>query len=335
VRFSDDGIWVAFGHGQVMAASGGPVLLPFGAPVESWQWSPKADVMAAVTRDGGVQISPPDGLARTIVRNGSGVSGLAFSPDGASLALARAGVGVQVLSLNGRRPRTVLPVAGRAEVPRLAGWSAEGGWILYWPGPLTADDAPLNAVRVSGGGWVNLWGHVLPYPEFLSQCGHAVAITAGSGAALSVGKQIFLSTPPAWRPRDLSADPTRSWFWPACSPSGRWVAATDSLSEPETSGQTVPRALWLLAANGSSRRMLVPGFHGSPEFPRWSTDGTVILAIVRQGTQWASPGSLMLVQINPRSGRLVRRVGPVADLGSAAGPGGHQRWASMSDWFSG
>jgi len=59
----------------------------------------------------------------------------------------------------------------------------------------------------------------------------------------------------------------------------------------------------------------------------------VILVVLREGTQWASPGGLLLVQINPRSGRLVRKVGPLGDLGSAPGPGGHQAWAAISDWY--
>jgi hypothetical protein len=26
-------------------------------------------------------------------------------------------------------------------------------------------------------------------------------------------------------------------------------------------------------------------------------------------------------------------VGPIADLGSAPGPGGHQQWSAISDWY--
>jgi len=55
--------------------------------------------------------------------------------------------------------------------------------------------------------------------------------------------------------------------------------------------------------------------------------------ILRSGTAWSSPGSLLLVQVNPRSGRVVKQVGPLADLGAAPGPGGHQAWAANSDWY--
>jgi hypothetical protein len=128
------------------------------------------------------------------------------------------------------------------------------------------------------------------------------------------------------------ADP-RSWFWPACSPDGRWVAATDSYNQKESANHTIPRALWLLASDGSSRRLLVPGTNGAVEFPRWSSDGTVILVVLRTGSRWSSPGSLLLVRVDPTSGRLVKLVGPIVDLGSAPGPGGHQQWSAISDWY--
>jgi hypothetical protein len=74
--------------------------------------------------------------------------------------------------------------------------------------------------------------------------------------------------------------------------------------------RTIPRALWLLATDGSSRRLLVPGTAGAVEFPRWSSDGTMIMVILQSGHQWSSPGSLLLVRGNPRSGKMVKRVDP-------------------------
>jgi hypothetical protein len=149
----------------------------------------------------------------------------------------------------------------------LAGWSPDGRWILYRPGPVGASAGPRDAVPASGAGWMNLWGNVLPDSDLLSPCGAAVAITAGTGTGMSVGKQIFLTGPPGWRFRDLTDDPSRSWFWPACSPRGRWVAATDTLDQPETSDQTVPRG----SVDPCLRRLLppppgpgVPGGSGVP-----------------------------------------------------------------------
>jgi hypothetical protein len=95
----------------------------------------------------------------------------------------------------------------------------------------------------------------------------------------------------------------------------------------------VPLRLWLLTADGSSRRLLVPGTNGALEFPRWSSDGSVILVILRFGSRWSSPESLLLVRVDPSSGRLVKLVGPIGDLESAPGPGGHQQWSAISDWY--
>jgi hypothetical protein len=89
----------------------------------------------------------------------------------------------------------------------------------------------------------------------------------------------------------------------------------------------------LLATDGSTRRLVVSGDDGAPEFPRWSSDGAVILTIVRSGTRWSSPGALLLVRVDPRSGREVKRVGPFIQIGAAPGPGGHQRWGDVTDWY--
>jgi hypothetical protein len=138
VRFSPDGRWVAFGEGDAVPAAGGPVERPFGSGVRSWAWSPVPNLLAAVTEGGGVQAWPPGGLARTLLPDGSGTVDVAFAPSGASLPVARAGVGIQVRSVSGRGARTVLPVPDRAAVPVLAGWSPDGRWILYRPGPVGA-----------------------------------------------------------------------------------------------------------------------------------------------------------------------------------------------------
>jgi dipeptidyl aminopeptidase/acylaminoacyl peptidase len=333
VRFSPDGRWMAFGAGEVVPSAGGEVREPFGSPVKTWEWSPTADVLAGVTARGGVLIAGTEHGATALLPAGSGVGHLAFSPDGRRLAIDRAGRGIQVLDLASGQARTVFPQADAARVPEVAGWSKDGRWILYWRGPVGKEGGPLDAVPASGGPWVNVFDPVLPYRDFLSSCGSRIALSAGAGQEVSTGKQIVLTGPPDWAFHDLTDDFGRSWFWPACSPDGRWVAATDTYNQKESANQTVPRALWLLAADGSSRRLLVPGTNGALEFPRWSSDGMVILVVLRTGSRWSSPGSLLLVRVNPSSGRLVKLVGPIGDLGSAPGPGGHQLWWAISDWY--
>ncbi len=333
VRFSHDGRWMAFGDGEVVPSAGGEVREPFGSPVKTWEWSPTADVLAGVTARGGVLIAGTEHGATALLPAGSSVGHLAFSPDGRRLAVDRAGQGIQVLDVATGQARTVFRQADAARVPEVAGWSKDGRWILYWRGPVGKKGGPLDAVPSPGGPWVNVFEPVLPYRDFLSSCGSRIALSAGAGQEVSTGKQIVLTGPPDWAFHDLTDDFGRSWFWPACSPDGRWVAATDTYNQKESANQTIPRALWLLASDGSSRRLLVPGTNGALEFPRWSSDGTVILVVLRTGNRWSSPGSLLLVRVNPGSGRLVKLVGPIGDLGSAPGPGGHQLWSAISDWY--
>ena len=53
----------------------------------------------------------------------------------------------------------------------------------------------------------------------------------------------------------------------------------------------------------------------------------------RRDTQPDSPGVLLLMPIDPSSGRTGKTVGPVARLGSAPGEEGHSDWAEVSDWY--
>jgi hypothetical protein len=333
VRFGPDGTWLAFGDGRLVPEAGGTVHQPFGAPVASWEWSPTDEVLAGVTEAGGVLIAGPGREPESLLPDSSGVGHLAFSPDGSQLAIDRAGRGIQVLDVATGKAKTVLPQPDPARVPEVAGWSPDGSWVLYWRGPVRKRGGPLDAVPSSGGPWVNVFDPVLPYSDFIAPCGSRIALSVGSGQSVTEGKQIVLTGPPDWAFEDLTDDFSRSWFWPACSPDGRWLAATDSFSQPESANHTTPRGLWLLATDGSSRKLLVPGTNGAVEFPRWSSDGSVILVVLRSGNRWSSPGRVLLVRMNPGSRRPARTIGPITDLGSAPGPGGHEQWAAISDWY--
>ena len=333
VRFSADGRWLAFGKGSVVPTAGGKAHRPFETAAPTWAWSPTEDLLAGVSAGGGLDVVAPDGKPRALLPDGSRVGHVSFSPDGKRLAVDRSGVGVQVLHLRRAKPLTVLPVSDPSAVPEVAGWSPDGRWVLYFRGPIHEDGGPLDAVPATGGPWVNVEEPVLPYADSFATCGTGVAVSVGSGRELSLGKQIVLNGPPDWRYRYLTSDPSRSWFWPSCSPDDRWLAVTDSYSQEEPPNLTVPRGLWLIATDGSAARLILPGTSFAPEFPRWSSDGRVIMVIAREGHRYDSPGRLFLVQIDPRSGKVTKEVGPLAGVGSAPGTGGHQAWAEVTDWY--
>jgi dipeptidyl aminopeptidase/acylaminoacyl peptidase len=289
--------------------------------------------MAGVTEQGGLVIAPLGGPARTLLAEGSGVQDLAFAPDGQLLAAGRAGAGIQVVDVTTGRTVTVFHQPDPRLIPRVAGWSPDGRSILYWRGPVGKEAAPLDAVPAGGGGWVNLFDAVLPYRDFVSRCGQRVALSGGGGQAVTQGKQILLTGPPSWQFHNLTHDYVRSWLWPACSADGRWVAAIATPNKEESPDLAAPRALWLLASDGSSRHRLIAGGEDAVEFPRWSAGGNDLLVVLRSASEWSAPGRLILLQVDPRSGRVLGRLGPIAELGPAPGPGGHQAWAEVSDWY--
>jgi hypothetical protein len=333
VRFSHDGLWLAFGDGQVVPVAGGAPVQPFGSSVQAWEWSPVDDVLGGVTAGGGVMIAGPGSESRTLLPDGSGVGHLAFAGDGTRMAVDRAGTGVQVLDVDTGEALTVFHEPDPARAPELAGWSPDSRWILFWRGPVGEDARPLDAAPADGGAWVNVSDPMPTYRDLISACGDTVGLSVGPGIAMSQGKQILLTAPPDWQFHNLTHDYTRSWFWPACSADGRWVAAVATPNRAESSDSAAPRALWVLAANGSSRARVIPAGDDVPEFPRWSRDGGAILVVLRAQREWSSSGTLFLVQIDPDSGQVVKTLGPIADLDPAPGPGGHQGWASITDWY--
>jgi len=332
VRFSSDGRWIAFGEGTIVPAAGGEVQSPLGR-LSAWQWSPAADVLAGVTSGGGVVLGGPTSARRILLPDGTGAGHVAFSPDGRRLAVDVGGDRVEVVDVADGAATTVYRVSpGISAPPQVAGWSPDGRWVLFWsrfPGKAAI---PLNAAPAGGGSWVNVFDPVLPYADFLTWCGTQLALSGGAEQVPSAGNQILLTGPPAWRFHNLSADFLRSWIWPACSPDGRWVASTATPNRAETPPGYGVRSLWLLSTDGKGRARLTDASDAAYEAPRWSGNGRFLL-IVRRGLQPNSPGVLLLIPIDPSSGKARRALGPIVRLGPAPGERGHGDWSEMSDWY--
>jgi Tol biopolymer transport system component len=332
VRFSHDGRWVAFGQGSIVSARGGPAASPLGR-VSEWRWSPTNDVLAGVTRAGGVVLGGPTRSSRTLVPDGSGAGSVAFSPNGRSLAVAVDEDRVQVLDVAGGAATTIYRVTpGTKAPPQVAGWSADGRWVLFFSRFANRAGVPLNAAPTVGGVWANVFDPLLPYDDFLSWCGKRLVLSGGAKQLPSEGNQILVTGPPSWQFHDLSADFSRSWIWPACSPDGRWIAATAMSNGPESPPGDGVRSLWLLSTDGKRRARLTDTTGAAYEVPRWSADGRFIL-IVSRGLEPSSPGVLVLLRIDPSSGKARRVPGAVAHLGPAPGTRGHTDWSDVSDWY--
>jgi hypothetical protein len=340
VTFSTSGGWIAFGRGSVVSVDGGPVVRSLGVPAISWEWSPTTDVLAGVTPKGGVVIGGPHRPPRGLYPNGSGIVAVRFSPRGHRLAVDVEGRSIAVASVSGAAGHTAyrIPPDQLAEV-EMAGWSPDGRWVLYWrnaerSASLAADGLPLEAVPAAGGDPgdpVPVVDSMLVYSDFLTSCGDTVVAAAGADRYVTAGKRLVRLGPPRWKPVDLSNDPSRSWFWPACSPDGRWVAATATPNGEERRFGLADRTIWLVAADGSSRRLLVgtEGDRVADEAPRWSRDGRWLLFVRRERRSHAE-GTLELARVE---GEHASVVGGVATLPAGVGYYGHYGWLAASDWF--
>jgi Tol biopolymer transport system component len=323
---------VAFGDGEIVPAQGGEVQSPVGR-LNTWQWSPTDDVLAGVTPGGGVVIGGPDEDRTLLLKEGSDAGHVAFSPDGRTLGVDIGGDSVAVVDASDGVTTTIYRVSPETKAPpQVAGWSPDGRWVLFFSRFADRTGVPLNTAPAEGGDWVNVFDPVLPYDDFLSWCGRRLALSGGGEQAPSEGNQILVSGPPGWRYDNLSNDFSRSWIWPACSPDGKWVVATATANRPESPPGRGIRALWLLSTDGTRRsRLSAPG-NAAYEAARWSADGRFLL-VVRRGLDPDSPGALLLLSVDPSSGKTRWAAGPVARLGAAPGEDGHTDWSNTSDWY--
>jgi len=351
VRWSPDGRWIAFRSAAVISADGEEVLQPLGNQVYQWEWewSPASDEIAAVSRGGGVVIGGPGIEVRQLLPDGWGATSLAFDPSGKEIAVARfltsgrppdyqvVDQGVWVVDVaTGAAKEVYRTPHGQLAPPVMAGWSPDGRWFLFWSdiqnsASIAADGLPLDAAPVAGGQAVTLTG-ALVFRDFLSSCGSRLVLTSGGDRYVNVGKHLISVEPDSWGSIDLSPVSARSWFWPACSPDARWVAATVAPSRyPRRFGRD-PRSIWVVAADGSERLRLTDTPDVADELPRWSADGRYIL-FVRRGLSWQASGSLYLAQIDPSSGSRMSLFGPIASLGPGGGYYGHSIWSETTDWY--
>jgi Tol biopolymer transport system component len=332
LRFSHDGTWVAFGDGAIVPAGGGEIQHPVGQ-LDTWQWSPTDDALAGVTPGGGVVIGGLEETRRVLLKDGSDAGHVMFSPDGRSLVVDLHRDRVVVLDVIDGVSTTVYRVSsGTKAPPQVAGWSPDGRWVLFFSRFPGQPGVPLNTAPADGGDWVNVFDPVLPYDDFISWCGRRLALAGGGEQAPSEGNQILVSGPPDWRYENLSADFTRSWIWPACSPNGKWVVATATANRPESPPGRGIRALWLLSTDGADRSRISGPGNAAYEAARWSGDGKFVL-VIRRGLDPDSPGALLLFQVDPATGKAKRAAGPVARLGAAPGEHGHTDWSNTSDWY--
>jgi Tol biopolymer transport system component len=329
VRWSHDGRWIAFGEGGVVRASGGRILRPLGT-IRSWAWAPRKDVLAGVTRGGGVVAGGPGTKLRRLLRDGSRADNLAFDRSGRRVAVGRDRPSeVALIDLGSGRSTVVRRFSPWYAGVTVARWSPDNRWLLFW-GPyagasIAADGVALHAVPALGGRLATLANGTLVYDDFLSWCGRSrLVVSAGFDRASTSGKTLISIAAPRWRATKLARGHALSWVTPACSPDGSTIAAAAGRNFSEPRFGLEHRSIWLLpAAGGQARRLTVAPANATDEQPLWSHDGRSLLFVRTRGFV----GTLYLVRPD---GRVVAQL---AKLGWSAPYYGHYDWAKRLDWY--
>jgi hypothetical protein len=338
VRWSADGRYVSF-SGGVVDVDGGRVFRGLHGV-----WSPRGHQLARITEAGGVVVGGPGIEQRRLVGDGFGAQSIAFDATGTRLAVGRgrprgtappADRELWVVDLGtGTRELVYRPPDGNPRTPVVLRW-APGGFVLFRLALLPAisanlDGLPLLAVPAGGGRARRVVESALSYDEFFSRCGARIALSAGADRVTTRSKRLVLAAPPRWRVRDVSRDRARSWVTPACSPDGRWIGASAGRNWVESRFGLERRSIWLLSADGRTRRRLTaPPSGRSDELPRWSA-GARTLFFVRTGPTTRDAIARGLLYVVRRDGRLA---GPLADLGTTGNYYGRYGWAEQTDLF--
>lgn len=300
VTISPDRRWIAFGDGLLVPAEGGGVCAPLGRGVRDLQWTPDGR-LAAQSEQGLLMIDPDEGGdAEVFTVEGMAIASYALSPDGRTAAVdiveiadspegvTRAGIGLLDLGTGQTTDLVQFDVAPLTASPEVAGWSADGRWVLYWSLAIGTENSVastgiLHGAEVGTGRVVAVSpDHMTADRDQFSVCGAGVALAAGPSGIPAEDQRIFLSTPPEWEAPIFDGLSGVSYAFPSCDASAGKVAAT---AYPAGSvGSKAPEGTLVVLDLGGGEPALVgerPG--ASFERPLVTSEGGVLVEIRELG----------------------------------------------------
>ena len=269
LAFSGDGRLYSIG-GTIYGQLGKKTL-----PTRYLVWAPTGEKAAWVTTGGSVLVWTPAGTKR-IEPKGWGAdwffheNGLAWSADGSSLAIGR-GPRVWVW-----RNGVARDVAGASSDATLAGGPAfavpfawSGDQVLWWSWPGSGSIAADGVSLYEGN---RLLGVTLMYRDYTATCGSHVAFTEGVDRYSTDGKSVIFDG------RSVGHDALDSYTEPACTTSGRLVAAVSRNTVPRLTTET-HRSIWQLLP--MRKQLTMPPWGWSDEDPRLYANGDLVFVRTR------------------------------------------------------
>ena len=300
-QWSPDGRTLGYLDGQrlwLADRSGRPHLL-LERPIDSFSWSPVADVVAAVPvphgAPGGLVVVNTAGQVTTLVGPDFYVDSYRWSPDGRTLAYSEAlpamsaGPANRTDRLYVRRladpaPRLVPYDPGPGNGIILGPWWPDRSGIYLWPDPdhsssIAADGLELQSVSLTDGHATGI-GLTLPHPQTLSVSpdGARVVVMEGGSRFLTQTKRLVICAIGGPRcsavPQPAGAVSVEaSW-----APDGKEIVfVRAAASQDVDTGAWLPTTRLYLYDLISGRAREIEGAPSSVGYPEFSPDGRDVI----------------------------------------------------------
>ena len=342
-RLSPDGNWVVYLKGDYLYLNAIPsheeIQLSEGG-ISDYAWSPLGLQLAYLSTNGLAIWDGPTQTSRDFRVDLTALHHLAWDPLGNWLVVDnREGTprSIRQISTIGREDRLVYSAPDLMNIPRLAGWSPDGRWILIWLGSraevVAQDGLPLCWISVDGGQFRCSDEVTLLWQDYLSWSPDGrLAFIAGGLRETWVGKGLVYLELDSQTANWLISPEEQAPIQPAWSPDGQRIVYSAGPAVPlseayESLDQALMgRQIWVIEIENGRRQQLTNDKTYRDERPIWSADGSHIL-FARLNEESAS-----LWLMNADGSGLRQIVSELTPRPDPFGEYGHIDWDQWWDW---